>query len=61
MELMNFASLSEVITAETPKIWIQVHSRTFTHSSAVVDWRGICSDHLYAIIMMVKIKVYPQN
>ena len=61
MELMNFASLSEVITAETPKIGIQVHSRTFTHSSAVVDWRGIVSGHLLVLSTMVNRNVYPQD
>jgi len=34
-------------------------SRTLAHSSAVVDWRGICPGHLYSLSMMVKRKIYP--
>ena len=61
MEHMNFALLSEVITAGTPKIGILEHSRTLAHSSAVVDWRGICPGHLFSLSMMVKRKIFPQD
>ena len=36
-ELMNCALQTEVITDVTPKVGMQDHSKTFAHSSAVVD------------------------
>ena len=49
------------ITAGTPKVGFQELSKTFAHSSAVVDWRGIASGQLLVLSIIVKRSLYHQD
>jgi len=51
IELVNCAP--EVITDGTPKVGIQDRSKTWAHSSSIVDQRGIASGHPLVLSTMV--------
>ena len=56
---VNCVPLSEVKTAGTPKLDIQLWSRAFTQSVVLVAERGMASDHLVDQSMTVRRCVYP--